>query len=626
VCGIVGFFSTHPQSEAFFNTSLRKMTDTLSHRGPDDAGYWIDPQAKLALGHRRLSIIDLSPTGHQPMESSQGHLVTIFNGEIYNYLELKKELDAQTQWRGSCDTEVLLRGFEVWGIQKTLEKTCGMFALAVYDKRTQKLTLARDRLGEKPLYYGWIKDIFVFGSELKILKGITDTLPEIDPEALAQFFRYGYIPGPRSIFKGIKKLPPGTFLEMDLSASTPQDPQPYWEVKSFFLSPQSVSSFQEASNELENIFLHVMSQTSLSDVPIGTFLSGGIDSSFVTALMHKIHGSALKTFTIGFDDTEFDEAIYAKKVAQHLGTDHHEHYMTSEDVLNIVPKLPTIYDEPFADSSQIPTLLLSTFTRSKVKVALSGDGADELFAGYTRYTHYKRILALKRLLPTWTNQSLSHLLVALTKGQTNRFSDLIRKGTRLLTTPESQFYENMISLWKTEESLVKNEPPLTPLARLHSLNNTQDITSLMYTDLMTYLPDDILVKVDRASMSQGLETRAPFLDRRIVEFACQLPLEMKYDGKTTKKILRNILYKYIPKDLIERPKQGFGVPLHTWLRGPLKEWAQDLLSPDKLARHGYLNEELIHKKWNLHLSQQQNCHYSLWAVLMFQSWYDTYKR
>lgn len=605
------------------------MTNTLTHRGPDDGDYWIDPQAKIALGHRRLSIIDLNPTGNQPMTSSQGKFLIVYNGEIYNYLDLKRELDAatQTQWRGTSDTEVLLRGFEHFGIKEMLEKSSGMFALALYDKKRRKLILARDRMGEKPLYYGWVQGIFVFGSELKILKGLPSPLPPIDQTALAKFFRYGYIPGPETIFEGIKKLPPGTYLEIDvphLDSDFPQ-PSPYWEAKTFLNAPAYGGSFQDATDELEKILLHSVSQASISDVPLGAFLSGGLDSSLIAALMQTVSKAKIQTFTIGFHEDSFDEAIHAQAVAKHLGTEHHEHYITSQDVLDIIPRLPLVYDEPFADSSQIPTLLLSAFTKSKVKVALSGDGADELFAGYTRYAHFQKLSRLKSVLPSWANHALATAILPLTQGRRARSLDLLHKGALLLKTSEATLYETMISLWKKEEGLVRDALPFPSLEASHPLSTSERLTKLMYADLMTYLPDDIMVKVDRASMSQGLETRAPFLDLRVVEFACSLPLSMKYDGRVTKKILRNILYKYIPQPLLDRPKQGFGVPLQTWLRGPLKAWAGDLLSPQKLARHGYLNDSLIHQKWEDHLAHRQEAHYPLWAVLMFQSWYDTYK-
>ncbi|EKE00949.1 MAG: hypothetical protein ACD_21C00250G0022 [uncultured bacterium] len=638
MCGITGFFSLNPRPKEFYTESIKKMADALTHRGPDDSGYWVDVGSNLALGHRRLSIIDLNPTGHQPMFSSQDRFVIVYNGEIYNYLDLKKELDksVSTSWQGHSDTEVLLRGFEYWGIKKTLEKMCGMFAIAVFDKQAKKLILARDRIGEKPLYYGWLGDIFVFGSELKILKGISVKKPALDMEALGAYFRYGYIPAPYSIFQGIKKVLPGTYAEIDLAALGRKDElvfDRYWAAKDFFSDAKLPVS--EAQNKLENILEHVIQQTMIGDVPIGAFLSGGIDSSLIVALMQKASSKKIKTFTIGFDDAEFNEAQHALAVAKHLGTDHTELYLTPNDTFDIIPKLPKIYDEPFADSSQLPTILISTLTRSKVTVALSGDGGDELFAGYTRYLMAKKLLDVKSLLPDYLNQMAANFILAipniaeydskiLAKLGMARAWGLGRRAALTLKMPADQIYESIMSQLPLDDEVILQDSWHNTLQGMHHLENIDVISQMMYVDMMTYLPDDIMVKVDRAAMSVSLETRAPFLDRRVVEFACSLPLQTKLKGKCAKSILKNILYQYVPRDLLERPKQGFGVPIASWLRGPLKGWASDLLSREMLAKHGCLNVNLIEKKWHDHLSGKKNLAPFLWEMLMFQSWYSEY--
>jgi asparagine synthase (glutamine-hydrolysing) len=638
MCGIAGFFSLASYNEAYYVKLISKMTDALAHRGPDSSGYWVDSQSHVALGHLRLSIIDLKSTGHQPMRSSQDRFIIVYNGEIYNYLELKTELDKviNTNWRGHSDTEILLRGFEYWGIKKTLEKACGMFAFAVFDQKKKKLILARDRIGEKPLYYGWVDNIFFFGSELKVLKKMGLKTPEIDTESLGPYFRYGYIPSPHTIFRNVKKLLPATYAEIDieqLSLKKQLVCKNYWSAKNCFSSEQNYKlSDQDAQSQLEEVLEEVVHQTLISNVPIGAFLSGGIDSSLIVSLMQKLSVSKVKTFTIGFEETGYNEAPHAFAVANHLGTDHTEFYVTSKDALSIIPTLPKIYDEPFADASQIPAVILSTLTRSKVTVALSGDGGDELFAGYTRYLMTQKLLNIKNMLPACLSSMFTSFILSmpnfaeydnkiLNKLGIPRTWNLARRASEILKMPENKIYESMISQplsYLNNELFVQNS--WETLQSLHAIKNSDPITEMMYVDMMTYLPDDIMVKVDRAAMSVGLETRAPFLDRRIVEFASSLPLHVKI----SKNILKNILYNHVPKSLLDRPKRGFGIPLSSWLKGPLREWAEDLLSVEMLSKHSYLNIDLVKKKWQDHLLGKKNLSPSLWNILMFQAWYNEY--
>ena len=536
MCGIAGFFSLHQYKEDFYIDHIKKMINSLSHRGPDDSGFWVDVKQKIVLGHRRLSILDLKPTGHQPMESSQGRFVIIYNGEIYNYLDLKQQLDEEiaTKWRGHSDTEILLRGFEHWGIKNTLDKACGMFAFAVFDKQTKKLVLARDRIGQKPLYYGWFQDIFFFGSELKILTSAVKDRPEIDMKALDAYFRYGYIPAPYCIFQNFAKILPGSYVEINTNKFTPATTiiaNKYWQAKDYFTSQyKNTLSIFEAQNKLEEILEQVLKQTVLSDVPVGAFLSGGIDSSLVVALMQKINSGKTKTFTIGFHENEFNEADHALKVAQHLNTDHTEFYFPSQKALDIIPKLPQIYDEPFADMSQLPTILVSSLARSKVTVALSGDGGDELFAGYRRYKMAKLLLNFRGLLPTGVNKILSKIILSmpnlsdydnyiLKKLGITKFWHLGRRAAKVLTSSSDKIYESIISMHPLDEELLQKGLWNDNMQNIHNLQDFDSINKMMYADMMSYLPDDIMVKVDRAAMSVSLETRAPLLDRRVMELS-----------------------------------------------------------------------------------------------------------
>ncbi|MBE9168001.1 asparagine synthase (glutamine-hydrolyzing) [Pleurocapsales cyanobacterium LEGE 06147] len=644
MCGIVGFLSSFSQtSMGELQATIGRMSDTLIHRGPDDRGVWIDLEAGIALGHRRLAIVDLSPEGHQPMISADGRYVIAFNGEIYNFLELRSQLKAfGHHFRGHSDTEVMLESFSQWGLEQAIEYFNGMFAFALWDRQERVLHLGRDRLGEKPLYYGWIGNTFLFGSELKSLKAHPDFQAEINRNALALFFRFGYIPAPHSIYQGIYKLPPGTILTWRGDANRPE-PVSYWSAKTVAelgAANPFIGSKQEALLQLETLLKDAVGLRMVADVPLGAFLSGGIDSSTVVALMQAQSSQPVKTFTIGFYEDGYNEAQHAKAVAQHLGTDHTELYVTPEEALSAIPKLPVLYDEPFADSSQIPTLLLSQLTRQHVTVSLSGDGGDELFAGYNRYFSGNRIWQQLGWMPRPLRQAAARTLTSLSSQTWDRglthFAALLpaklkqpTPGTQLhlladfLAAPNFEaLYQYLVSDWKKPEALViGGSEPITAFSDRQRWAQLPRLTQrMMYLDTVTYLPDDILVKVDRASMGVKLEARVPFLDRRVVEFAWRLPLSMKIHKFQGKHLLRQVLYKYVSKDAIERPKKGFSVPIASWLRGPLRDWAEDLLDERRLQQEGFLNPQPIRQKWQEHLSGERDWQYYLWDVLIFQAW------
>lgn len=620
---------------------LGRMGEAIAHRGPDDSGVWLDADAGIGLSHRRLSILDLSPAGHQPMASASGRYVIAFNGEIYNHLGLRRQLD-DPAWRGHSDTETLLAGFESWGIEQTLQRAVGMFAIALWDRETRTLTLARDRLGEKPLYYGWQGGVFLFGSELKALKQHSAFIGEVDRDALALYLRYGYIPAPYSIYRGIHKLAPGTLLQLHAGDRHLLEPMPFWSMKNVAERGQR-ETFQgsdlEAVAVLEEKLLDAVRLQQIADVPLGAFLSGGIDSSTIVALMQAQSTCPVRTFTIGFQEAGYNEAEHAKAVARHLGTDHTELYVTSTQAQAVIPRLATLYDEPFADSSQIPTYLVSQMAREHVTVSMSGDAGDELFGGYNRYAWATRILQrpmpLRKLLahglmalsPRAWNQLYLALIPVLPKSM--RFvlpGDKAHKLASILGA-ESQvaIYRSLVSIWPVPADIVLGSKD--PATLLDEPSRWADVSEfehrMMYLDAMSYLPDDILAKVDRAAMGVSLETRVPFLDYRVVEFAWQLPLSMKIRGGQGKWILRQVLYKYVPKELIERPKMGFGVPIDAWLRGPLREWAEGLLDESRLRQEGFFNPALIRRKWNEHLSGQRNWQAQLWVILMFQAWLES---
>ena len=655
MCGIVGTISAKNSASAASMATLTKMRDRLSHRGPDAAGEWLESNAGISLGHRRLSILDLSPTGAQPMHSSCNRYVTVFNGEIYNFRNLRDEithLHPSHVWRGTSDTEVILAGVTYWGVETTLTKVDGMFAIAVWDKLENILYLARDRMGEKPLYYGYVGKQFAFASELKALKVLDGWTNEIDRIALTAYFSYSYVPSPLSIFKGIAKLMPGHFLKIahaDFLAQSKcmhmhiPESIAYWKLDDAIAIGRVhpfVGSEREATDQLEKLLLDTVGKQMVSDVPLGAFLSGGVDSSTVVALMQAQSEPPIQTFTIGFDEADFNEAEHAKAVAAHLGTDHHELYVTPQQAMDVVPLLPTLYDEPFADSSQIPTYLVAQLARTKVTVSLSGDGGDELFCGYNRYTWMNKIWKAMSPIPAPIRQFVGMAAsaippVVVAKGY-GLVKPLLPQGLQFVNPADkwaktadliglqdsAALYKRVVSSWQAPESLVVGgREPLSIFElsepQSHQLNLGEQ---MMRFDALTYLPDDILVKVDRASMAVSLESRVPLLDRRVVEFAWHLPMAMKLRGGVSKWILREVLYRHVPRALIERPKMGFGVPIDSWLRGALRPWAEALLDEKLLAQQGYLNVSMIRKVWLEHLSGRRNWQSQLWAVLMFQAW------
>ena len=625
------------------------MTDSLAHRGPDDEGHWVEQQTGVAFGHRRLSIVDLSPAGCQPMVSESGRYRLCYNGEIYNFLALREILAAAGhQFRGHSDTEVMLAAFEQWGVGRAVENFVGMFAFAVWDAREELLHLVRDRAGEKPLYYGWAGEAFLFGSELKALRAHECWAGEIDRNALALFMRYNYVPAPHSIYSGIRKQIPGTILSLKvkgLQAGTPPRETIYWSIEETAgkgVADPFDGTDEEAAGELDALLRDSVRRQMVADVPLGAFLSGGIDSSLVVALMQAESARPVKTFTIGFSETEYNEAVYAKRVARHLGTDHTELYLKPEDALAVIPLLPSIYDEPFADSSQIPTFIVSQLARGAVTVCLSGDAGDELFGGYGRYVQGRNLWNKVRRIPTPLRRALSTVIGKTPVGTLNLlFSGLNAKldrsgggssiGNKLHTlagllqaTSPSEFYQYLVSQWKDPCAVVlgASDTSLSPLAHGYAPAVTDFTQRMMLWDTVGYLADDILVKVDRASMAVSLENRAPFLDYRVIEFAWRLPLRMKMRDGKGKWLLRQLLSRHLPPELIDRPKMGFSIPLARWLREPLRDWAETLLGESRLRDEGFFHPEPIRRMWAEHLSGRHNRQYYVWAVLMFEAWLE----
>jgi asparagine synthase (glutamine-hydrolysing) len=640
MCGIVGFLRPGGGNAGDNAAIIRTMANRLEHRGPDDQGAWLDATAGVALGHRRLSILDLSPAGHQPMVSSDGRYILVFNGECYNHLELRNRLGRSSgAWRGHSDTETLLACFEEWGIEKTLPRTVGMFAIGVWDRAQRRLTLARDRMGEKPLYYGWQGQTFVFGSQLDALCAHPDFVGTVDRDAVALFLRHGYVPGPHAIYTGMSKLPPGTYLTVGARAGEcAETPTPFWslvEVLERAHSHPFTGSIEEAVDELGSRLSRAVSLQRLSDVPLGAFLSGGIDSSTVVALMQQQSLEPVKTFTIGFNESGFNETHHARAVAEHLGTDHTELYITAEEAMGVIPQLPSIYDEPFGDSSAIPTTLLSRLARRSVSVSLSGDGGDELFYGYRGYFRAARLLrGLNRIPPPARflsaqladalRAAVVHPLLGAPAGV--RMPQIERKLWRLAATLRADsmaaLYRILVSHWDVPEDLVPGAVEL-PTVFVNSQawpDGLDPERMLMYLDCASRLPEDMLAKVDRAAMSVSLETRVPMLDHRVVEFAQTLPIPMLDGPEGGKIVLRRLLGRYLPSAIFERPKQGFSVPMGSWLRGPLRGWAEDLLDPECVRAEGYFDVDLLQRRWREYLSGAANWEAHLWDVLMFQGW------
>jgi len=651
MCGFAGALQIGCRNDEWQHTLLQ-MAASIAHRGPDAEGAWFDAEAGIGLAVRRLSILDLSPHGHQPMISAGGRYVIAYNGEVYNFETLRRELEkSSVTWRGHSDTEVILAAIEAWGLEAAIQKFIGMFAFALWDRTDRTLSLVRDRLGIKPLYYGWGKNALVFGSELKALRAHPSFEPRLNHDAVVLVLRHKYIPAPHSIYEGVYKLEPGRILQVSTAAiaqAAKASSACYWSAKRVAQLGQETlfgGSEREAVDHLETLLRDAVKQCMVSDVPLGAFLSGGIDSSTVVALMQTQSDHPVKTFTIGFNESSYDEAKYAKEVARHLGTEHTELYVTPEEALNVIPKLPTLFDEPFSDSSQIPTFLVSAMARQHVTVCLSGDGGDELFAGYRRYAVCREIWNKLGWIPSQLRRMVANTLIAapdvllnagffwLTPffkkyGRPGVVADKLKTVAEVLTcpTPEGLYHERL-SDWKDPSTVViLGKDQRTLFTDPSCMPDLRDFTHrMMFLDTVTYLPDDILTKVDRASMGVSLETRVPLLDHRVVEFAWRLPLAHKVAAGLEKRVLRQVLYRYVPPEIVDRPKKGFGVPMDVWLRGPLRDWAEDLLDERRLKVEEIFDPQPVRQKWQEHLSGKRNWHYCLWNVLMFQAWKEENK-
>jgi asparagine synthase (glutamine-hydrolysing) len=641
MCGLVGFRSLTSAQDG--NASLAQaMADRIRHRGPDGEGVWVDSEAGFAVAHRRLSILDLSAAGHQPMLSTSGRFVLAYNGEVYNHLALREQLQvekAAPEWRGHSDTETLLASFEAWGIERTLRASVGMFAIALWDRSERALYLARDRIGEKPLYFGWQGDTFLFGSELKALRAHPAFSAAVDRNALTLLLRQGCVPGPYSIYAGIGKLQPGTWLKL-CEGQRDVRPVAYWslaEVAEHGTANPFTGSDVEAVNALEEKLVNAVRSQMISDVPLGGLLSGGVDSSLITALMQAISDRPVSTFTIGYSEKEFDEAGYAHAVAAHLGTKHTELFLSGRDAMDLIPQLPMMYDEPFADSSQLPTHLVMKLARRHVTVALSGDAGDEFFGGYNRYIYGPKTWRHIGWMPAPLRKGLGAALTALPASYLNRVAGPVaapfgialpgdkahKLGVRLqgLNNMDDLFV-SLLYEWIEPVVLNGHIPPNLLDLRECWPKLDDPVSRMMALDGLTYLPNDILVKVDRAAMAVSLETRAPFLDRDLMEFAWSLPMSMKLRNGKGKWILRKLLDRYVPRELIERPKMGFAIPLDAWLRGPLRDWAETLLAEDRLRQEGYFDPVPIRAAWLRHVRGEASFGSRLWSVLMFQAWLE----
>ena len=654
MCGLTGLLDSSGRPEADLRAIVGAMTDTLAHRGPDADGLW--SAEGVAFGHRRLSILDLSPAGAQPMLSTDGRFVIVFNGEIYNHLELRRRLEecsVSPNWRGHSDTETLLAGIVYWGLDETLRRAAGMFAIALWDRREHQLSLARDRIGEKPLYWGWAGRALVFGSELKALVVHPDFFGETCREALAQYLRFAYVPAPRSIWRGVYKLEPGTILEIagQPPARAPIQPlrpgesydtlsiRRYWWLNEVIEegARNPLCDEREAIDELERVLDSAVRRQMISDVPLGAFLSGGVDSSTIVALMQAYSQRPVQTFTIGFDEAAFDESENAAAVARHLGTDHTALRVTAEQARGVIPDLPQLYDEPFADSSQIPTHLVSRLARSRVTVALSGDAGDELFGGYNRYFWGPRIWRKLDWMPYGMRQKIGQMIAAVPVSAWDKMGAL---GAALVAVRQpgdkahklaarlrdvgslDDLYRSLVSEWPSAGMVqgLDREPGSMLDDPFPFVLDREPVARMMAQDMRTYLPDDILCKVDRAAMGVSLETRVPFLDPDVIALSARLPMSMKIRSGTGKWALRQVLYRHVPPELIDRPKAGFGIPVGEWLRGPLRSWAEDLLSTDTLKRDGLIDPAPVAKAWSEHLSGRRDWTHRLWIILMLQAW------
>jgi len=643
MCGITGFFLGQAVETRFSHESnLRDMNETLWHRGPDDSGCWFDEHYGIGLAHRRLAIIDVSKAGQQPMLSSSGRFRIVFNGEVYNHIEIRKEIESSKNinWKSTSDTETLLEAFETWGVKDSVTRFVGMFAIALWDQQEEALYLIRDRIGEKPLYYGWQNNVFMFGSELKALAAHPCFENKLDKRSVALFMRYSYVPDPYSIFEGIHKVPPSSIIKIPVTLKCRELPESsaYWSLKDAFLDGKNdlILDPKEAVTGLKNKLQEAIRIQSRSDVPLGAFLSGGIDSSLVVSLLQEQSSKRINTYTIGFDNQEYDEAGTASRIARILGTEHTEHYVTVSEALDVIPKLASLYDEPFADSSQIPTYIVSKLAATEVNVALSGDGGDELFGGYNRYISAPRIHRAFDFIPHVIRSSVAksfdslpiHIWQVIGRiFRVNQAPDKVKKVLSILQSKDLDVvYARLTSHWFEQSELVLN------VDSGYSLNNDwmdegsafEPEDKMMYQDMTNYLLGDILVKLDRASMGVSLESRVPFLDFGVIEYACRLPLDMKIRDSKGKWPLRRILEDYLPKELFDNPKMGFGVPIHQWLRGSLRDWAESLLNESRLRDEGIFNVGMVRKKWLDHLACKGNYQHELWNVLMFQSWHENF--
>ena len=648
MCGIAGLLG----ADRVDPQMLSRMCDTIAHRGPDDDGQWIDSDVGIGLGHRRLAIVDLTPLGHQPMHSADGRYVISYNGEIYNHGEVRKELEARGLapvggWRSHSDTETLVEAIAALGLEAALGLVVGMFAFALWDFKERRLRLVRDRFGEKPLYYGWAGRDFVFASELKAIRVHPRFVGEIDRRALESYAARTYIPAPLSIYRGIFKLEPGCILTVEPGVAPMTEPPivgkrlsgieftRYWSYRDVMRAgyEQPIGDRGEALEALSECLGQAVRGQSVADVPVGAFLSGGVDSSSIVALYHKYSSIPVRTFSIGFEDAEYDEARHAKLFAAHFGTVHHEHIVTVREAREVIPLLPAMYDEPFADSSQIPTHLVSRFARDKVTVALTGDGGDELFGGYNRHVMAPKLWSQLRRLPRPLRAAaagpLSHIPGRIWNSAAGLFGPRVQagiggkvqKGLRVVSHARGfdDIYSSFLDEWSQETSPVRGGGAPAPFD-LDFAAGAPDALRMMYCDAVSYLPDDILCKVDRASMAVSLETRVPFLDHRVAALAARIPLAMKVSDGRGKQILRDLLFREAPRELFDRPKSGFAIPVGQWIKGDLRPWAEDLLDPARMAGEGWFDPAIVQRRWRDHLSGQRDSTPALWAVLMFQAW------
>ncbi|MES2135462.1 MAG: asparagine synthase (glutamine-hydrolyzing) [Pseudomonadota bacterium] len=652
MCGIAGIIGDGAADDGL----LSKIGGRLAHRGPDDQGIWRDPDAGVALVHRRLSIIDLSPAGHQPMLSSNGRFALTFNGEIYNHSEIRDELEArgatpQGGWRGHSDTETFLEAVCAWGLRPTLERCVGMFAFGLWDRESRTLSLVRDRFGEKPLYYGWAGRDLLFASELKAIRCHPRFAAEIDRQALDLFARRHYVPAPLSIYRGVFKLEPGCILEFSQAAARkPLSAPPvqgsagrgaklsaYWSYRDVVRQglADPIGDEQQALDQLADALARSVQGQGVADVPVGAFLSGGIDSSTVVGFYQKYSSRPVRTFTIGFNEQAYNEADHARAVAKHFGTEHHERIVTPREALDVIPRLPALYDEPFGDPSQIPTFLVSAFAREQVTVALSGDGGDELFGGYNRYFGTARLWSAARRLPRPLRAAAGASLGNVPAEAWNRIAELmlrrrmppqfgvkVRKSLRTVAGARAleDVFATFLDEWAGEASPVLESGAVGNGFDLDVGADAPDALRMMYSDAVSYLPDDILCKVDRAAMGVSLETRVPFLDHRLAAVAARIPLELKIRGGMGKKILRTLLYREAPRELFERPKAGFDIPVGEWIKGPIRDWAEELLDPRALRSEGWLDADAVTSRWRQHLAGTRDSTAALWPILMFQAW------